>query len=96
MLRIFMVASVLLAGCVENDRRSDTLISLYPGHVAKAQGRIFWFPVRPEFDETFEMWRGEGAVEITSCIADPWPDGPGGRDASMAVSDRTSLYTAGN
>lgn len=91
-MRPALLMLALLAGCGSPPGDS---IPLYPGHVAKAQGRIMWFPTTPEFDETSETWRGHGAVEITSCIADPWPEGPGGKDAHMKVGERTSSYTNG-
>lgn len=73
---VLFAAAVIAAGCGSPPADS---IPLYPGHVAKAQGKIFWFPAPPEFDETSETWTGKGMVEITSCINDPWPEGPGGR-----------------
>jgi hypothetical protein len=83
MNRALVLSTILLAGC--GAKPDQTSIPLYPGYVAKAQGRIVWFPTRPEFDEQEEAWRGHGAVEITSCIADPWPEGPGGAKAFIRI-----------
>lgn len=80
-----LIALALLAGC-KGDPQPYALIPLYPGHVAKAQGKIFWFPTTPEFDEDSLTWKGRGGVEITSCIADPWPGGPGGKDAIVRTA----------
>lgn len=83
MLRTALAAATLLiAGCVP---QPETSIPLYPGYVAKAQGRIVWFPTPPVFDERADAWKGQGAVEITSCIADPWPEGPGGAKAFIKI-----------
>lgn len=84
------MAAVLLAGCTRKPELIPT-IPLYPGHVAKAQGRLFWFPATPNFDEQDKIWVGRGRVEITSCINDPWPEGPGGKDAIIKTAlDRES------
>lgn len=90
----FLATIILFLGCcpnypkmVENTRQhqSDTGIFLYPGYVAKADGRIIWFPAMPEFDHENSRWVGNNSVEITSCVADPWPYGPGGAKSLMKI-----------
>ena len=63
-------------------------ISLYSGYVAKSEGRLFWFPEKPKYDEYINGWHSENAVEITSCVADPWPWGPGGKECLTKISDQ--------
>jgi hypothetical protein len=96
-MKYSLIIALLLAGCAAKTETKDRAsIPLYPGYVAKAQGIIMWFPVPPEFDERAQAWTGKGAVEITSCIADPWPEGPGGEEAHMAVGQETNSYTTGS
>lgn len=83
-MRNLLLLCILCLGC----SRPPDSIQLYPGYVVKSQGRIMWFPVHPEFDEREGMWSGQGAVEITSCISDPWPDEPGGKDAFVEVRNQ--------
>lgn len=83
----------ILAGC--GNPPPATSIPLYPGHVAKSQGRILWFPSEPKFDEKTQMWTGRGGVEITSCIADPWPGDEGGQYAHTRVGEEQNSYTTG-
>lgn len=70
-------------------------IPLYQGHVAKSKGRIVWFPSEPKFDEAKQMWIGRDGVEITSCIADPWPSDEGGHYAHTQVGQEQNSYTTG-
>lgn len=61
-------------------------IFLYPGFITKGQkGKLFWHPKMPSFDMKFNDWPVEKAIEITSCIHDPWPFVEGGKDCMMEI-----------
>jgi len=94
MNKIFVPILVLFLGCCSNSpkivektsqRQTNPGIPLYPGYVAKSAGRIIWFPAMPEFDHENSRWVGNNSVEITSCVADPWPYGPGGAKSLMKI-----------
>lgn len=61
-------------------------IFLYPGHITKGlKGRLFWHPRMPMFDKGENDWVVLGAIEVTSCIHDPWPYMEGGKECVMEV-----------
>lgn len=83
MRTFFIIIAFLLSGCCDSTKKEmyvshSASVPLYPGYLAKADGRILWFPAKPEFDHEEARWVGNSFVEVTSCIADPWPYGPGG------------------
>jgi len=61
-------------------------VFLYPGYLTKGlKGRIVWHPKMPQFDPKQNDWILEKAIEITSCIHDPWPFIEGGKDCMMEI-----------
>lgn len=92
-MRFLILVLALVLGCCSNPKIAENTsqhqtnpgISLYPGYVAKSAGTILWFPTKPEFDHENTCWVGENSVEITSCIADPWPYGSGDAKSLMKI-----------
>lgn len=85
-MRIFIITALILSGCQASPKKEiyvsrSASVPLYPGYLAKSQGKILWFPAKPEFKGS--RWVGNSFVEVTSCIADPWPYGPG--DSSCII-----------
>jgi hypothetical protein len=61
-------------------------VFLYPGYITKGlKGRMFWHPKMPEHDMELNDWKTDKAVEISSCIHDPWPFIEGGKDCLMEI-----------
>jgi hypothetical protein len=62
-------------------------IYLYPGYLTKGLlGRMLWHPTQPVFDQQFNDWSNTRAVDVSSCIQDPWPDCAGGPECILVTT----------
>jgi hypothetical protein len=95
-MRLLLLLSLVIAGCETKNYtvKKPNSIPLYPGYVVKSQGVIIWFPSQPYYDEDSQMWIGENGVNITSCIADPWPSDGGGKYANTQIVQEQNSYVS--
>lgn len=90
MYKIAFCFLILMLGCsVQKSKytKQENEITLYPGYIAKSNGKILWFSDQPEFNTETQEWVGPSSVNITSCIADPWPYTTGSSQSLMKISN---------
>lgn len=62
-------------------------ISFYPGYMTKMNGKIWWHPQKPVFNEEENDWYKSGAIEVTGCTFDPWPFTSGSKDLILEIKN---------